>query len=265
MTHPTPQQVDAAVRAVLAGLGRGARGEARPDVEPFAGRLLSLRVVEALPAGLREVGIAPGTVITPLAHDLLKRRGIGVRLVPERDVRRGEGGGEWGFAIEGDFGVAWTLRRALLGGDPSWFEIGTDVNEAAQWVAGCEGRGAVVVTPEAAVATWRACRVDRVRAAAATEADAVARAVRHLGANLLVLEPAGQSIHALRHLCGTFRRAGAPTPPPWLEGGPFDHEDRRGHRESDALAGPPEPAHRPLPHRPADAPRGARGGLVRSG
>src|SRR4051794_22855615 len=99
MTHPTPQQVDAAVRAVLAERGRGARREARPDVEPFAGRLLSVRVVEALRAGTREVWIAPGTVITPLAHDLLKRRGIGVRLVSPRDVRRGGSEGEWGFAI----------------------------------------------------------------------------------------------------------------------------------------------------------------------
>src|SRR3954470_23500015 len=117
MTHPTPQQVDAAVRAVLAQRGRGARREVRSDVEPFAGRLLSLRVVEALPAGRREAWIGPGTVITPLAHDLLKRRGTGGGVVSEGDVRGKGSDGEWGFAIEGDFGVAWTLRKVLLDGD----------------------------------------------------------------------------------------------------------------------------------------------------
>jgi hypothetical protein len=265
MTHPTPQQVDAAVRAVLAELGRGARRAVhRPDVEPFAGRLLSLRNVEEMPAGTREVRIAPGTVITPLAHDLLKRRGIGVRLVAEGPLRRGEDAGEWGFAIEGDSGMAAAVRRVLLEETQSWREIGADVIEAARWVAECRGRGAAVFTPEASVATWRACQVGGVRAASASEAVAVARAVRHLGANLLVIEPAGQSLYSLRHLCATFRRSGAPAPPDWLTGGPSDHEDRRGHRPGDALAGPPEPAQRPLPHRPADAPGGARGGLARA-
>src|SRR5262249_35836122 len=72
-------EVDAAVRSVLAErLGRGARA---PDAsgEVFAGRLLALRHVEAMPAGVRLVRVAPGTVITPLARDHLKRLGVEVR------------------------------------------------------------------------------------------------------------------------------------------------------------------------------------------
>jgi hypothetical protein len=55
-----------------------------------------------------------------------------------------------------------------------------------------------------------------VRAASAVDPDSVARAIRHLGANLLVIEPAGKSISFLKQIGLTFRRAGAPQVPGWL-------------------------------------------------
>jgi hypothetical protein len=54
-----------------------------------------------------------------------------------------------------------------------------------------------------------------VRAAAAGEPDAVARAVRALGVNLLVVEPAGKPIALLKQIGATFRRSGGPRPPDW--------------------------------------------------
>ena len=63
MIQPTPSEVDAVIRAVLSGSDRGAK--------VFADRLFALRHAEALPDGSREVRIAPGTVVTPLARDAL--------------------------------------------------------------------------------------------------------------------------------------------------------------------------------------------------
>src|SRR4051794_14720094 len=128
--RPTIAQVDAAVRAVLAQ-----RRPSAPADRPFVGKLLGLRHVEALPAETRDVAIAPGTVVTPLARDLLKRRGIATRLVSEHELGRSQGRGEWGFVIEDDSGLASALRRGLLG-DDDWAEVGSDALEAARWVSG---------------------------------------------------------------------------------------------------------------------------------
>jgi hypothetical protein len=74
----------------------------------------------------------------------------------------------------------------------------------------------LLVTDEASVAVWRACQVAGVRAASAVDPDSVARAVRQLGVNLLVIEPAGKSISFLKPMSLTYRRAGAPETRAWL-------------------------------------------------
>lgn len=214
-------EVNAAIMAVLAGwnrpLGReGNRrtgvGGGKPRPEVFADRLFGVRQAEGL--GERaEVRILPGTVVTPLARDLLKRRGVVVRVVSGREavLARARRAGEWGFAIEsvGQPGLAAALRRHWL--DAAWDELGDGV-EAAEWVAATDDRGALVVADEASVVTWAANRVDGVRAATVGDLDTTVRAIRHLGANLLVVEPAARSIHLIRQIGERFRAGGAPTP-----------------------------------------------------
>jgi hypothetical protein len=217
-------QVDAAVRSVLATRGRGPRTERRGvETEVFAGRLFSLRHAEALAGGTREVRVAAGTVVTPLARDLLKKRGVAIRLVSKGEIARVEHPGEWGFAIEDGTGsgMVAALRRGWLEDD--WRELGASLDEAACWVAEAADRGALVVSDEASLAVWRACQIAGVRAASVADPDAVARAVRRLGVNLLVVEPSGKSISWMRQLGLTFRRAGAPAPPEGL-----DREERYG-------------------------------------
>lgn len=251
---PTIPQVEAAVRAVLAERHR-ARSVSEPGVDVFAGRLLSERHVQDLDGTIRTLRLAPGTVVTPLARDLLKRRGVEVRFIHQSATRRGEEAGEWGFAIEVETGIAASLRRALLSDAESWSELGP--NLAARWVAEAPGRGAAVLTSQASLAVWRACHVERVRGACASDADAVARAIRHLGVNYLAVEPSGQTIHSLRQMFTAFRRGGAPKLPEGLEPwGVDDHEDCRGDRPGDTLARSSQPEARPVPDRLAHAARG---------
>lgn len=220
----TAIDVDSVVRAVLAELsrrnghaqepGRGANVGWVATQPTFAGRLLGQSQVEAFGSEVKEVRVAPGTVVTPLALDLMKRRGISLRYAAngEGSVGQAKETGEWAFAIEGPAsGKAEALRRALLG---SWSEVAA--GDTAPWVVAGADRGALLLTPEASVAAWRANRVEGVRAATACDIDSVARAVKSLGVNVLVVEPAAHSIPTMKAMAEAFRRDGSPTLPEGL-------------------------------------------------
>ena len=221
-------EVNAAILAVLAdwnrpdrrGVGRGLARNSRTDQpDLFVDRLLGLKQAEAL-ADRTEVRILAGTVVTPMAWDLLKKRRIVVRVVSGRDaiLARDRRSGEWGFAIEStrNSGIVSSLRRHWLDGS-DWSEVGTSAEAAAGWVVERDGRGALVLADEASPATWRANRVEGVRAATVGDVDSTVRAVRSLGANLIVVEPASRSIHLLKQIGERFRGGGAPEIPDWLE------------------------------------------------
>lgn len=223
VTGPSLRDVDAAVTSVLAemfaqrrgGLGNGQASPSRIDEPVFEGRLLSLRDAESLSAASRVVRVAPGTVITPLARDYLKKLGLEVRFVARSEVDRVRHAGEWGFSIEAESGVMDAFRRSILDGVEPWRELSASVSDAAEWVAELDGRGALVLTDEAALAVHRAYQVPHVRAAVAEEPNAAARAVRSIGVNVLVVEPAGKSIALLKQIGASFRRAGGPLAPAW--------------------------------------------------
>ncbi|MFO0959923.1 MAG: hypothetical protein U0800_21220 [Isosphaeraceae bacterium] len=255
---PTIEQVDSAVKAVLAGLRRPTAA-GPPGTHAFSGRLLAERHVEAIDPSSTSIGLSPGTVVTPLARDLLKRRGIAIRFLHQSLADR-TNAGEWGFAIEGDSGLGATLRRALLTGTDRWDEVETTL--AADWVAKGADRGIAVLTPHAALAVWKAHQVPGVRAASSVDAESLSRAIDDLGINLLAIDPGGQTLFSIKHLLTVFRRRGAPKAP---FGGGIGHEDRRGDRPIDLLADAPQPAPRASPHHAADAFARLAGGLNGAG
>ncbi|WP_422926152.1 hypothetical protein [Singulisphaera sp. PoT] len=214
MSQPTIDDVQAAVRSVLLGLNGSARQVHKPrPIDIFAERLLSLRQAELLPRELREVRVAPGTVVTPLARDFLKRHAIELRWVSRGEVETIRNRGEWGFASDVQSGVVTAFRRLLLEDTFPWFELKPEPRELAQWLGESPGRGALVLTNDAPVIVWRGCRFPSVRAASAVDVEGVAKATRSLGVNLLAVEPAGKSIPLLKQMSLTFRRPGAPEAP----------------------------------------------------
>ena len=215
---PSWSEVNAAVLSVLGEFGRPKRSSTRastalPDV--FVDRLFSLRHAEAI-GDVDEIRVVAGTVVTPLAKDLLKRRRIGLRFVSGREaaLARSLHEGEWGLAIESRSGQVEAIRRMLL---DDWSEVGPDPVEAAHWIIEGDGRGAFVVTDEASVATWRASRIEGIRPSTVADPEAVSRSIRALGANMIVVEPSGKSIYLLKEIGERFRRGGAPVIPEWLE------------------------------------------------
>ena len=214
--NQTWAEVNAAVLAVLAEWTRPAHraiGGDRVRPEVFVDRLLGVRQAERL-GDLGEVQILAGTVVTPLAHDVLKRQGVAVRVVSGRvaSLARNRHQGEWAFAMEStrNLGLVASLRRHWLDGS-DWSEV----EDAARWVAGADHRGALVVTDEGSVATWRANQVAGIRAATVADVEATDRAVRHLGANVVVVEPSTRSIHLIQQIARQFRAGGAPEAPGW--------------------------------------------------
>jgi hypothetical protein len=209
--------VDAAVRSVLAELHAATRPSASAPV--FADRLFSLRHAETLAPGTRVVRIAPGTVVTPLARDLMKRQGVVVQLAGLAEIGTAARG-EWAFAIDSDLGWLHALRRALLEDAGRWLELEPSLDVLTGWVQASEDRGVLLVTTDGAVAVWQACQAPGVRAAFAVEPADVHRATRSLGANLIVVEPTGKSLPWIKQLATAFRQAGAPRfaeQPSWLK------------------------------------------------
>ncbi|MDG3004518.1 hypothetical protein [Paludisphaera mucosa] len=203
--------VDEAVRSVLAELfGTATRRATTAAAEAvFADRLFGLKHAEALAPGATSIRVAAGTVVTPLARDLLKRRGVVVRLAGMAEVAA-TARGEWAFAVEAAAGWLHALQRSFLEDGGLWNELEPSVDAVVAWLGAGEGRGALLVTTDGATAVWRSCRAHGVRAAFASEPADVHRATRSLGANLIVVDPAGKSIAWIKQLATAFRRAGAP-------------------------------------------------------
>jgi hypothetical protein len=206
-------EVDAAVRAVLAERKSVLRPATQADGQVHLDRLFSVRHAEALPRGTKILRIGPGTVVTPLARDLLRRQGISILLGLPEPTKAADG--EWAFsiAIHSEGGILQALQRALIEDPRSWIALPAGLPAATAWLQAATGRGVLFVTPEPAVVVWKACQVPGVRAALVHEAAEVHNATRGLGVNLLVIEPTGKSISWIKQLGQAFRRSGAPRLP----------------------------------------------------
>ncbi len=213
-------RVEAAVRAILAPAVRAARSTARassaqsgatkPYEQVVDGRLLTARQVEAVGEHVRTLVLAPTTVVTPLAREALKKRGLSLRFVARGVVNDA---GEWGFAIDAQepAGALAALARRLL--EDNWSEV----EAPAEWVAAQANRGALVVTNAAARVVWEACAHGGTRAAQTRDVAELDRAVRTLGVNLVVIEADATPTALARAIADGFRKAGAPRPPADLE------------------------------------------------
>jgi len=216
MNMPTIEQVDQAVRAVLASRSVG-QAIGRAGAWNFVGRVLSARQVEQLGMDVERLAIPPETVVTPMAKEALKDRGIQVHV--SVDHRCGPDAGEWALAIEPGWTLADSLKRGLRRDGPPWIELEGDVESVAAWTAEGPHRNATLITSEASVACWRAHRIPGCRAAAIQDAERLRRAHESLGLNLAVIEHMNQSLYEIQNLLRVYRRLGPPAPPEFVGNG----------------------------------------------
>ena len=212
--------VENIVREVLARLNHSPA--AAPADELVAGELsiegkiVAIEQLQGKLAGIRQVSVPRGAIVTPAARDLLKEKNVQLawRVAGEK-----ASGGSSGSAVSLVLGVADTiyepakLVQALV-------KSGTAVSRLAQTglaivvseltdAVAKSGQTGLLLTSQTATAVCLANRNRGVRAVTGENRNAIAAAVQAVGANVLVFDPARRGEWELKQIVGDFVR-GAP-------------------------------------------------------
>lgn len=190
----------------------------------WQGRIVSAEALRQRLDGQAELVVAERTVITPLAADELRARGI--RIVRQSDGEKppcNESSGQWLTAQERPFPQV-GAAIAILERDGHSFQqvametqdhpIGWAVNLARR-VGDNECKGAIVFCDDPAVVSCVANKHQGVRAAAVYSVGQTARAASALGANFIAVEMPGRTLFEVRRILATFcgeQRSNCPEP-----------------------------------------------------
>jgi len=216
--------VERIVRQVLAEIAGGKPVAQSSATSNGAGdlvvskRVVSLADVEGRLTGVTRVIVERGAVFTPAARDELKQHGVSIASavragIKQAKLRIGLAAAETKYdakafiaALATDGFEVETLKENCLPGtiDKLCCRVKHD------------GVG-LLITSSAAAALCLANRQSGVRAALAVNVAAVEGAVSAIGANLLVVDPAGKSLFELRQIVRQWLRGGRPACPAALE------------------------------------------------
>jgi hypothetical protein len=156
--------------------------------------------------GQRELVLAPHTVVTPLAGEELRHRGIRVtRSTPEL---AGAGGPVWGYGQDRPHGLVRSAVQALARDGLRVRELPPAegvlpcrwARAVAQCVAAGECAGGVVFCEDPGLVCCVANKVAGLRAVAVTTVGQAARATWTLAANLLAVEMPGRTFYEVRQI-----------------------------------------------------------------
>ncbi len=160
--------------------------------------------------GHREVVLAPETVVTPLAGEELRFRGITVRR--ETPSKAAEGSAIWGVGQDRVHPMVTSASQALAREGLLFREFPTVGNQLpcrwAKAVAECLARGecgsVVLFCEDPGLVSCVANKVAGLRAVAVTTVSQAARATLSLAANLLVVEMPGRTFFEIRQILRTL-------------------------------------------------------------
>jgi hypothetical protein len=193
--------------AVGASASNGSQGSASALV--LTSKVITLAELDGRLDGLKRIRVPRRAVITPAVRDLLRQREIAVE---HADALQSASRVRVPLAV----GVAQTaydpagLLRSVM-------QQGVEIQRLAQTgllsvideLTEQVSRGGslgLLLTEDLAAALCLANRVRGVRAAASGDVAALGRAIRSIGVNLLVVEPAGRSPFQLRQMVTEFCR-----------------------------------------------------------
>lgn len=189
------------------------------DILRWPSRVVAVEELRRTLNGHRELSLAAGTIITPLAADDLKARGIRIRhhaeAKPTRSSTTWAVGQEWPEplvhsavqALERDGISLLQWPHCRDGADCAW------AKEIAQCVARGDCRGGVIFCRDANLACCIANKVAGLRAAAVTTVGQAARATLTLGTNLLAVEMPGRTYFEARQILRILCQPAAPACP----------------------------------------------------
>jgi hypothetical protein len=214
--HGLPAAVPASSQAA------GAR-EPPAKVAPAAGgvllpgRVISLAMLEKLPAGTGRVTVEAAAVITPSARDHARDKGCVIERLAAAGDRLASASGPFVVAHAecGGDGAARTaaIARAVPGAAHLPATGLADVVAALALHASRDGARGILLTGKAAIATVLANRSASLRAVTARDPATLTAAAAECAANLLVVDPASFPAAALLRLAGELAARPAGTVP----------------------------------------------------
>lgn len=169
--------------------------------------------------GHRELLLPPQTVVTPLALEELRTRGIPVRQEDETPTQATKL--LWGYAQDRAYAMVPSAARALQRAGLALKELpGGERTAAHAWaraVAECVARGeclgGVLFCDNPALVCCVANKVAGLRAAAVATISQAAQALHSFAPNLVAVEMPGRTFFEIRQMLRTFCQSGLPRCP----------------------------------------------------
>jgi hypothetical protein len=173
----------------------------------WPGRVLSLADLQRSLNGHRDIILAPGTIITPLAAEELRHRGVTLTRRTEKPAA--SSAVTWGVACERSYAVVTNAMQGLARESTPLRELAW---HGARAVADQVATGTCVVAfcEDPALVCCVANKLPGLRAAAVNTVLQASRAATTLGANLLAVEMPGRTFFEVRQI---LRNLGRPVCP----------------------------------------------------
>ncbi len=175
-------------------------------------RLVTLAELAGKLVGVQQLVVPAKAVITPAARDLLRQQQIDIGYsLPAKTVAKSRLPLVLG-AAETNYDASSLVQSIAGQGVPVERLAKTGLAQVVREMCEEASRGAklgLMLTSETSAALCLANRRTGVRAVSATSVTATPRAVRSVGANVLVIDPAGRGAFELQRIVSQFV-AGAP-------------------------------------------------------
>lgn len=176
----------------------------------FPGKLLLERHAVSLPDSTRQILTSPSTVVTPLAREILRKRGVAVRISNASGLSSPNPviAGEWAVLRLCESPQSQSLEAMLIGrGGEGWIGFGASAEAAVGWLETQPSGHLAVLAQSAGNTLWWLIR-QGVRSAQVQASTDVERIVTTFAPRCLVVEPARLAIHDSRQIFRTWRSLG---------------------------------------------------------
>lgn len=199
------------------------------SIVAFPGKLLLERHAVSFPDATKQILTSPATVVTPLAREILRKRGVFVRISNASGLGSPSHviSGEWALLRLCESPQAQSLEAMLIGrGGEGWIGFGAAAEAATGWLETQPVGHLAVLAQSASNALWWLIR-HGVRAAQIQAANDVERIATAFAPRCLVIEPARLAIHESRQIFRTWRALGVQSPKSESDGLPITSKEAR--------------------------------------
>jgi hypothetical protein len=205
------------------------------EVLHWSDRVVTAEALRRALNGHREIMLAPRSIITPLAADELRARGVKITRQTQTDGSAAAKAA-WAYAQEWPDSLVQCAVRSLEREKLTLVPLEVRAKSPSHWaravaetLAGGPWHGAAVFGHDAGLLACVANKVSGVRAVEVVSATQVRRALAAVGANVLVVEMPGRTLFEVGQILRALCQAGKPVCPPETAG-VLEELDGHAHR-----------------------------------